>query len=437
MPSYRIMISAIDAFGHINALLGFSEGLKAAGHEIFFAHRNKHKHLADKRGFEFIPLDESLPGINMDEAIFQWIDMNGDKFRQPPLERYQGMDFESQEAVSAQAEFFFILDKALDKVVTENSFDLIVVDIPGPMPFLYKHSIPWIPLASLNPLILYPKGPPPFSGYSVNSDPSNWSEFKEVYQSAHQILTETHNKHLEKVGLGHIKFDPSIFVDNPAHFGFYHYPGELDYDECPPRRDNWIRVDAWIRQADFDDDFQLPEQLKEKPGKLVYFSLGSLGSADLVIMKKLIAILAKSPNKFIVSKGPRGDQLELADNMWGQNYVNQIKVVQSVDLVITHGGNNTFLETLYYGKPMIVIPYFYDQLDNAQRVVDKNIGFRVNTYDLDEDYFLDCIEKALTDQTINQKVKSISQNMRQSTSLSEAVKKIEKLIEETKNSTKL
>ncbi|NP_001310051.1 sterol 3-beta-glucosyltransferase-like [Tetranychus urticae] len=431
----RFLVTAIDAFGHINAALGFAEGLKAAGHEITFAHREKHRNLADKRGFSFIPFDDTLVAINTEEFLFQWIDAAGDKLRQEPLKLCHDMINDESEETAAQAYFFIALNGAMDAIVSDknNKFDAIVVDLPAPFPFLYKHSIPWFPLASMNPLILYPTGPPPFSGYSVSSDQSNWDEYREAYQLAHAKLTEANNANLEAAGLKDVKFNPAIFVDNPQSFGFYHYPAELDYTECGSRRPNWYRVDAWVRQPDLDTEFVIPQKLQDKPGRLIYFSLGSLGSADLVVMKKIIAILAKSPHKFIVSKGPRGDALELADNMWGENYVNQIKVIQSVDLVITHGGNNTFMETLYYGKPMIVIPYFYDQYDNAQRVVDKKIGFRVNPYDIDEEYLLNCIENIFNDNEMIDRVKSISHNMRNSNSLNEAIKMIEKQIEQNKN----
>ncbi|NP_001310026.1 uncharacterized UDP-glucosyltransferase YjiC-like [Tetranychus urticae] len=435
MPSYRFLVTAIDAYGHINAALGFAEGLKAAGHEVYFAHHEKHRHLAVKRGFSFIPFPKTLSVADMGQAMNYWIALCGDEIRQEPLKRYLTMSVFERESLAGSVLYFTPLNNALNDIVNDENykFDGIVGDLTAPFPFLYKNSIPWFPLTSLNPLVLYPKGPPPSSGYSVNSDPSNWDEFREAYAKAHAKITEATNACLDAAGLPNVRYNSARFVDNPQTVGFYHYPADLDYTECEPKEPNWHRVDAWVRQPDLDTEFVIPEKLQDKPGKVIYFSLGSIGSADLVIMKKLIAILAKSPHKFIISKGPRGDELELADNMWGENYVNQVAVVQKADLVITHGGNNTFMETLYYGKPMIVIPYFYDQFDNAQRVIDKKIGFRLNPYQIDEDYLLDCIEKIFNDKEMLDRVKAISHNMRTSNSFSEAIKMIEKHIEQSKS----
>ena len=113
-------------------------------------------------------------------------------------------------------------------------------------------------------------------------------------------------------------------------------------------------------------------------GALIYFSLGSLGSADVGLMRRVIGCLAATPHRYIVSKGPLHAEIELAPNMWGAEFVPQTSILPLVDLVITHGGNNTTTECLHFGKPMIVLPLFWDQYDNAQRMDELGLGVRLD-----------------------------------------------------------
>jgi UDP:flavonoid glycosyltransferase YjiC (YdhE family) len=91
-----------------------------------------------------------------------------------------------------------------------------------------------------------------------------------------------------------------------------------------PLRPNWFRFDSFVREV--EGDFSLPESLMNNRGKLIFLSMGTIGSADVSLMVKLIEILKDSPHRFIVSKGALGDKYELPDNMWGKNSVPQTKV---------------------------------------------------------------------------------------------------------------
>jgi len=144
---------------------------------------------------------------------------------------------------------------------------------------------------------------------------------------------------------------------------------------------------------------------------LIYFSLGTMASMDIDLMRRLLNILAKSRHRFIVSKGPAGDELELPANCWGENDLPQSRVLPLVDLVITHGGNNTVTETFVHGKPFIVFPFFADQHDNATRITEKKFGLTFNPY-LVEDHVLNgAIERLLNDDEMRFRLKMVAERI--------------------------
>ncbi|UUU23669.1 glycosyltransferase [Streptomyces sp. DSM 40750] len=78
--------------------------------------------------------------------------------------------------------------------------------------------------------------------------------------------------------------------------------------------------------------------------------------------------------------GPLHEEIELPPTMWGAEFLPQTSVLPLVDLVITHGGNNTTTEALHFGKPMVLLPLFWDQYDNAQRMAELGYGVRLDPY---------------------------------------------------------
>lgn len=73
-------------------------------------------------------------------------------------------------------------------------------------------------------------------------------------------------------------------------------------------------------------------------GKLVYLSMGSMGSVNLKLMRRLVEALGKTKHKYIVSKGHLHEHLKLERNMTGERYLPQVDLLQHVHLVISHGG---------------------------------------------------------------------------------------------------
>ena len=94
--------------------------------------------------------------------------------------------------------------------------------------------------------------------------------------------------------------------------------------------------------------------------------------------------------------------------MYGAEFLPQTKIIPLVDLVITHGGNNTVTEALHFGKPMIVLPLFWDQYDNAQRVSETGFGVRLETYAFTDSDLTGAIERLLSDSALQARLAAAS-----------------------------
>lgn len=222
----------------------------------------------------------------------------------------------------------------------------------------------------------------------------------------------------------------NLIEHKSPYLNVYGFPEELDYTDLVPLPDNIARVDAFYRML--PESFELPEEFKRKfkPGdRLIYVSLGSIGSVDVELMKRIVGVLKKSPNKFIVSRGPLWEAYELGENMWGEAFLPQTSILPFVDAVITHGGNNTVTETVSCGKPMIVLPLFSDQYDNAQRVHEKGFGLRLDTFNFTDEEMLAAIENITTDLDIRQRVANTAIRIAMSDSKGKFAAQLEKMVE--------
>ena len=75
-----------------------------------------------------------------------------------------------------------------------------------------------------------------------------------------------------------------------------------------------------------------------------------------------------------------------------------------VDLIISHGGNNTTTEAFHFGKPMIVLPLFWDQYDNAQRVHELGFGQRLDTYGFADEELTGAVDRLLADTALHHRM---------------------------------
>ena len=232
-------------------------------------------------------------------------------------------------------------------------------------------------IVSCNPLeIRDPDIPPVFSGYPAD-DRTGWDEFHAEHDRTHRALWTEFNEFCQEAGAPAL---PELeFIHASPHLNLYVYPEELDYRRSRPL-DGDVAPARVVRPRRPTPTSRSPRRCARATARSIYLSLGSLGSADVDLMRRLVEVLGETPHRYIVSKGPQHDLYDLAPNMWGEEFVPQPSILPQVDLVITHAGNNTTTECIHFGKPMIALPLFWDQYDNAQRVDETGFGARLRTY---------------------------------------------------------
>jgi MGT family glycosyltransferase len=398
-----------SASGPTNQCMGLGNVLLGRGHRVVFAAESSWRGRLEPYGFEEQLVDLAAPveGAAEDAGQF-WTDFvaaTAPEFRRPTVEQLSTFVAPTYQALIDGARF---CEARLRAIIDAVRPDVIVEDNVVSFPALMTSPAPWVQIVSCNPLEIPGAAVAPrFSGYAAD-DETDWPAYRAEFERTHRSMWNEFNEWVQEQGAPQL---PDLeFIHTSAMANLYIYPAEADYVDRRPLDSTWHRMDSSVRAT--DDAWTLPSSLGNDQGQLIYLSLGSLGAADVTLMQRLIDLLAKTRHRVVVSMGPRADQLTLAANMTGAAMLPQTSIIPQVDLVITHGGNNTTTETLHFGKPMIVLPLFWDQYDNAQRVDELGFGRRLPTYAFTDDEFLAAVESLLADATLRNRMHTMGAAIR-------------------------
>ena len=412
-PQKTILFMPESAYGPTNQCIGIGKVLLERGHRVVFAAEASWKGKLAAMGFEEDLVDLAPPAesdVEQDAGQF-WKDFIRDtspEFRKPTIDQLSTFMLPTWQALIDGAKY---CEPQLREIIARIKPDVVVEDNVICFPALMTAGVPFIRIVSCNPLEITGLNiAPAYSGHPAN-DRTQWEAFCAEYDRTHRPTWAAFNDWVIEQGAAPL---PDLqFIHESKIANLYVFPKEADYVDVRPLNSTWHRMDSSVRET--DQDFELPELVGNRPGDsaLIYLSLGSLGSADVDLMKRLVDVLGRTPHRFIVSKGPQHEDFELADNMIGMEFLPQTKVIPQVDLVITHGGNNTTTESMHFGKPMILLPLFWDQYDNAQRMDELGFGVRLSTYAFTDQEMFDALEKLLGDYELRARMNKIGALIRE------------------------
>jgi UDP:flavonoid glycosyltransferase YjiC (YdhE family) len=395
------------AWGPTNNCVAIANVLRERGHRIVFVVDASFQGVPEERGFEERVMRMAPPEENADLTADPWtefIRVTAPEFRKPTIEQQETVTKPIWEALVAGEKYSHDRlmeiwdDVRPDVVCSDNVTGFAAVELAG---------CPWARFVSANPLEMRDLDlPPPLSGLSV-ADRTGWQPFRDEYHRVHQDLLAEHNDFRASVGVGPCPAD-EFNTDSPW-LNMYLFPEVADYERSVPLGPTWHRLESTVRTT--EAPFELEEHMPGE-GKVVYLSLGSLGCMDVGLMQRLIDALAKTEHRTIVSMGPLKDQMTLGPNMYGDGFLPQPSILPQCDLLITHGGNNTMCEGFHFGMPMIGLPLFWDQYDNAQLLDETGFGVRLPTYDWMEDQLTGAVDGLLDDDILRGRMRSNAEAIR-------------------------
>jgi MGT family glycosyltransferase len=411
------------AYGPTNNCVGIGDVLRRRGHRVVFVIEESFKGTLEAKGFEERLLRLQPPTDAEEDPGQFWKDFIAETapvFRRPTIEQLEGFIAPTFAALIEGARY---ADDRLREIFGELEPDVVVEDNVCSFAAIPASGVPWVRIASCNPLEMKDPGlPPTFSGYATD-DPSGWAGFAAEYRRALGPVHAGFDAYCRERGAPGLP--GTELIHESPYLNLYLYPDELDYARTEPLASTWHNLQTSVRTT--DAPWQPPAELASGDGALVYLSLGSLGSGDVALMQRLIDVLGATRHRVIVSLGPRHDELRLSGTMAGAEFLPQASLLPQVDLVVTHGGNNTTTECLHHGLPMIVLPIFWDQYDNAQRVHETGFGMRLDTYGFADDELTGAIDRLLADRALKARAAGVAKRLQAAAGTGRAASLIERV----------
>ena len=412
------------AFGPALNSVGIAQAVEARGHKAVFLSDPGFIETYRGYGFEAHPVNLSAPMPPEQMAKF-WEDfINGHipNFRKSPYDQIDNYVLDCWAAIVDSAKW---AQKSLPQVLADISPDVICVDNVILFPAIKQFGKPWVRVISCSENEVEDESiPPHLSGLSEN-DHAGHQRFRDRFNGVIKPIHDDFNEFLK--ANNEAAYPLGQFFETSPFLNLLLYPEAVKFKrETPLDPKKFQYLEGCVRK---EVPYVVPVFKANNSGPLVYVSFGSLGSGDTAVLKAIIKALANSRYRALVNVGDyMDDYTDLPPNVVIDRWFPQPSVIPQIDVAVHHGGNNSFTECLYFGKPAIIMPYVWDGHDNAMRVAETGHGFKMPRYDWSDADLIAKLDACVDDVKMQAKLKATSAKMQASSGPQKAAELLEKLL---------
>lgn len=395
------------AFGPALNSVGIAQAVTARGHKAVFLSDPGFVSVYEGYGFEAHPvaLSEPMPAEEMAKFWENFINGHIPNFAKKPIDQIDNYVKDCWTAIVDSAKW---AQKDLPGVLEKIQPDVIAVDNVILFPAIKQYGVPWVRVISCSENEIEDEAIPPHLSGMGEADTDGHAAFRARFNKVIKPIHDDFNAFLGDCGED--PYPLGQFFEASPYLNLMLYPEPLTYKRAHPLDPARFQyLEGCVRK---EAPYEVPTFAANDDGPLLYVSFGSLGAGDTDLLKRIIAALGKSRYRALVNVGDYIDSYDdVPPNVHIASWFPQPSVIPQVDAVIHHGGNNSFTECLYFGKPAIVMSYVWDGHDNGMRLQETGHGFRMDRYEWTEDELLARIETMLTDPAMKGRLAKISAHM--------------------------
>ena len=416
------------AFGPALNSVGIAQAVEKLGHKAVFLTDPGFTGVYADYGFDehAVNLSEPMPPEEMAKFWSDFINGHIPNFAKSPYDQIDNYVRDCWEAIVDSSKW---AEKDLPGVLDRVRPDVVCVDNVILFPAIKRYSKefgkPWVRIISCSENeIEDPAIPPHLSGCGEN-DTACHEAYRARFNEVIRPIHDDFNAFLASVGED--PYPLGQFFESSPHLNLMLYPEPVKFNRAIALEPHLFQyLEGCVRQ---DKPYEVPEFKAHNDKPLLYVSYGSLGSGDTDLLKRVIGAIAKMELRALVNVGDyMGAYDDTPDNVHLDSWYPQPSVIPQVDAVIHHGGNNSFTECLYFGKPAIIMPYVWDGHDNATRVQETGHGLKLDRYQWSDDELADKITAMLTDDAMKAKLTATSKHMQSEHGPTKAANLLDRLV---------